>query len=119
MVVTVDPAGAGYLGFRLGSDYFASFDYENHTGSLSADQPHPNADGTITYVIWLDPVGHPQGLMFVRWQGTSAPITVARVVQIVPMSALSSALPEGTEFISTATRAQQIAERKSQVALRR
>ena len=51
LVVTLDPADARYLGFQLGSDFFASFDYENHTSSLNIGQVEPNADGTITYVV--------------------------------------------------------------------
>lgn len=129
LVITIDPAGAPYQGFQLGSDYFASFDYENHTSSLSAGQAKENADGTITYVIsledpgvwnWLDPVGHPQGLMFIRWQGLGdSPPPPVPVTEYVEISDLDSYLPEGMVRVTPEERSTQISERAARVALRR
>ena len=130
VVITVDPAEAPYQGFQLGSDYFASFNYWDHTSSLTAEQARKNADGSVTYVIsledpgvwnWLDPVGHSQGLYLIRWQGLgkddAAPRTPSAMK--VALGELEDYLPEGMVRITPEERAAQIRQRTARVALRR
>jgi hypothetical protein len=128
IVVTVNPAGADYFGFQLGSDFFASFEYRDHTSSLSADQARPNADGTITYVIarrdpgvwnWLDPVEHEQGLVFIRWQGAPAQPVDVPLVEVLALADLASALPADMVMVSAEEREAQISQRHERADLRR
>lgn len=117
MIVTVDPGTADYVGFQLGSSFFASFEYTRHTSNFASGHTWKNNDGTITYVIslsdpgvwnWLDPVGHPSGLIFIRWQGTTTAPTVSPLVQVVNISDLPSVLPAETKYVDALQRKSQI-----------
>ena len=65
-VVTLDPAGARYVGFELSDAWATPLEFVHHTASLANGQTKPSPDGTITYVTaakdpgvfnWLDAQG--------------------------------------------------------------
>jgi hypothetical protein len=77
IVVTTDPAGAGYTGFQLTDPWMIAPDAKRNQVCLNLSQVTPNADGTVTYVIaerdtgaanWLDTVGCNAGMGIMRWQ---------------------------------------------------
>jgi hypothetical protein len=127
LVVTIRPFGADYVGFQVGTDWFTSIDYANHTSSMTTDQARPNADGSVTYVVslkdpgvanWIDPAGHPTGLLQVRWQGLQAgvmPPGYTPTVQLVSFDELSTVLPAETEMVTERQRRAQIAQRRAQL----
>jgi hypothetical protein len=118
LVVTVDPAGAGYLGFSLCSYWFVAMNYWDYTSSLSNSQVVANADGTITYVLsaqdpgvwnWVDTVGHRDGLIFVRWQDLPTGVTPpSPICQVVPLADLNSVLPPGMAMADQNDRENQV-----------
>jgi hypothetical protein len=129
LVITVGQGTAKYFGLQTGSNWYISYDYITHTSSLNGFQSAPNPDGSYTYVIslqdpgvanWIDPVGHHEGLILMRWQGLSAPLPADAqpIVQLVNLSDLSSALPAGTPTITPQGRQQQIETREQQIAAR-
>ncbi|MFW0149062.1 hypothetical protein ACNUDN_04400 [Mycobacterium sp. smrl_JER01] len=129
LVITVHQFDAEYLGFEVGTDWYTSINYANHTSSLSAEQAHANADGSFTYVLslkdpgvanWIDPAGHPTGLLQIRWQGLPAAIPAGYMptVQLVNFADLAAALPVETVRVNAFQRARQISQRQSQVRSR-
>lgn len=129
LVITARAGTAKYLGFQLGSDWYISYNYWDHTSSLTNTQARPNADGSYTYVIairdpgvanWLDPVGHHQGLTLLRWQGVSAPLAPEESpqVKLVALADLPSALPPGVPAATLQDRAAQIDRRRQQINAR-
>jgi hypothetical protein len=126
-VVTVRPYDADYVGFQVGTDWFTSIDYANHTSSMTTKQATPNADGSYTYVVslkdpgvanWIDPAGHPTGLLQIRWQGLEAgamPPGYKPTVQLVAFDELSTVLPEETVMVTKWERQRQIDQRRAQI----
>lgn len=122
LVVTIDPAGAGYLGFSLCSYWFVAMNYWDYTSSLNNSQVVANADGTITYVLsaqdpgvwnWIDTVGHGVGLIYVRWQNVPVGVTPPMpTCQVVPLSMLNSVLPPDMAMADQNDRENQLQERR-------
>ncbi len=82
LVITVPRcAEAGYQAVQVGSDWYASTDYETHQTSLTRAQAVTDPDGVLRYVVsarpplagrptanWLETTGHRTGPMMLRWQ---------------------------------------------------
>ena len=79
MIVQVPRFDAcGYQGFQIGSDWYASTDYETHQTSLTKAQAVTDPDGVMRFVIaerldepianWLETTGHRTGPIMLRWQ---------------------------------------------------
>ena len=84
-------------------------------------------DGALHYVIshrdpgiqnWLDTESHSQGLIMMRWQGTSTAPAKAPFMKLVKFDALDELLPENTPKFSAAERARQISARQLAVKKR-
>ncbi len=131
LVVTVDPAGARYLGFQLTDPWMVSSEYIAQTGSLNHAQAVASADGTYTYVIaardpgihnWLDPGGLSGGYMLIRWQqlpGEPRPLPDSAVrVRLVSHAELDGALPPETTRVSPEARREQLRVRAASFARR-
>jgi hypothetical protein len=131
LVITVAEAGATYTGFQISDPWTISPDPTTRLVSLNTAQTKPNPDGSTTYVLcasdpgvhnWIDTAGLAEGWMLLRWQGvppSSDPAHFIRVVDVVPLADLPSALPLGTpkiEFLRD--RAVQIAQRIAEHARR-
>ncbi len=69
-----------YQAIQVGSDWYASTDYETHQTSLTKAQATTDPDGVMRFVIaeepppggpianWLETTGHATGPMMLRWQ---------------------------------------------------
>ena len=85
MLIEFGDSGAPYMGIQLGTRWFVSMDYENHTSTLNMNQLGCREDERRCYALislkdpgvanWLDPAGHEEGLIFMRWQGLDSPPT--------------------------------------------
>lgn len=116
LVVTLDPMGAGYLGFQTTDAWGVAWEYAERSSSLNNRQATPNADGTYTYVIarrdpgavnWLDVEGSANGMFAIRWQAIAQDAATERAVkstQVLKLDALKSALAAGTKFLSPTER---------------
>jgi hypothetical protein len=78
LVVTVPACtDCAYQAIQVGSDWYASTDYETHQTSLTRAQSVTDPDGMLRYVIserdpgianWLETTGHATGPVMLRWQ---------------------------------------------------
>jgi hypothetical protein len=70
-----------YQGAQVGSDWYASTDYETHQTSLTKAQAVTDPDGMMRFVVserpplgeggianWLETTGHRTGALMLRWQ---------------------------------------------------
>jgi hypothetical protein len=66
-----------YQAVQVGSDWYASTDYETHQTSLTKAQAVTDPDGVMRFVVsqrdpgianWLETTGHRTGAMMLRWQ---------------------------------------------------
>jgi len=127
LILTIADNDADYQGVQLASRWFVSLDYRTHISSLNGTQAKSDHDKTVRYVIsmqdpgvwnWLDPVGHKQGLIMVRWQGVSSKPAQQPELQLVKLEDLKVHLPEETVFVTAPQRKAQIARRLKSVDLR-
>jgi hypothetical protein len=98
---------------------FSTIDWTNAQSSLNRTQAVIDEDGVLRIVVaaddpgvanWLDTTGHRFGVLQLRWTGMpSAPDSSVRVV---PLSALSDALPPLTQHVTPAERAATIRARQ-------
>jgi hypothetical protein len=81
LVVTVPACtDCSYQAIQVGSDWYASTDYETHQTSLTKAQAATDPDGRMRFVIsetppggtpianWLETTGHRTGPIMLRWQ---------------------------------------------------
>ena len=79
MIVSVPRFDAcGYQAIQIGSDWYASTDYETHQTSLTKAQAVTDPDGVMRFVVaehldepianWLETTGHRTGPIMLRWQ---------------------------------------------------
>lgn len=81
LVVSVpECTDCSYQGIQIGSDWYASTDYETHQTSLTKAQAVTDPDGVMRFVIsetppggapianWLETTGHRTGPVMLRWQ---------------------------------------------------
>ena len=94
LIFSVPASSADYQGLQLASRWFISLDYRNRQSSLTREQARIGPEDHIKFVIahndpgvhnWLDPEGHVQGLIMLRWQGISSPPRGPFNVQTVPI----------------------------------
>ena len=77
MVTVPECTDCAYQAIQIGSDWYASTDYETHQTSLTKAQSVVDPDGMLRYVIseqnpgianWLETTGHRTGPIMLRWQ---------------------------------------------------
>jgi len=125
LIVTIDPAGAAYVGFQLADAWGIPLEFVHHTTSLTNAQAKPNADGAISYVIaakdpgvynWLDTTGFKAGVFGIRWQSLSADddriAGAVRSTKVVKLADLMSVVPAGTPTVTPAERRAQLKARE-------
>lgn len=134
MVVTVPRCDdCTYQAIQIGSDWYASTDYETHQTSLTKAQAVASADGLLRFVIserppgpggtpvanWLETTGHRTGPVMLRWQQLSRALEAedGPVVEVVPLAEVASRVP-GLAGLSEAEYAERIAARQRAVARR-
>lgn len=130
LLLTLDPAGAKYLGVGIYDPWLVSCEHIRATGSLNNVAATPNKDGTFTYVIsakdvgirnWLDTGGLHEGHIHIRWQALpegTKPDNVVREVKIVKLSELPKALPPETAKVNQEQRKELNARRAQAYAHR-
>ncbi len=130
MIVTVpECTDCSYQGIQIGSDWYASTDYETHQTSLTKAQAVTDPDGKMRFVIsqenpgianWLETTGHRTGSMMLRWQRLERDLTQdadGPTIEIVPVADVAKHLPHFTP-ITTEEYAARIAARQRSVARR-
>jgi hypothetical protein len=102
LIIEMDPPKARLWSFELGNYWWESFDFVNHTSSLTRKQTLPSADGRYRIVVslndpgianWLDTAGHAEGVILYRFilgEG-DLPVPTMRKVPFRSLSALSAA----------------------------
>ena len=127
LLIEFDHSGADYMGIQLGSPWFVSLDYENHTSSLNQQQLNCPKEGKNCYAViagfdtgvanWLDTAGHEQGVIFVRWQGLdAAPADGAQPrTRLLDTEALKDFQRQHQPLIDATTRKALISERRRSV----
>jgi hypothetical protein len=131
MVVTVPHCADGaYQAIQIGSEWYISTDYETHQTSLTAHQAQLDPDGHYRFVVsnrnpgvanWLEVLDHPHGVMMLRWQRLTRPLTESDGpnVEIVPFDELPARLPHyESNRISPSDYADRIAARQVGIARR-
>lgn len=134
MIVTVPRCDdCTYQAIQIGSDWYASTDYETHQTSLTKAQAVADADGLLRFVIserppgpggtpvanWLETTGHRTGPIMLRWQQLTRDLTAADgpAVEIVKVDQVPSRLPT-LAGLSEAEYADRITARQRAVARR-
>ena len=96
-----------YQAIQVGSDWYASTDYETHQTSLTKAQAQTDPDGVMRFVIadepppggpianWLETTGHATGPMMLRWQRLERDLTEADgpTIETVALADVPSLLP--------------------------
>lgn len=131
LVVTLDRAGAKYLGVQIADPWSVAPDYISHSSSLNDHQAEASPDGAYTYVLsprdpgvrnWIDTVGMRAGLITLRWQELAdksvSPDKAIRAVRVVKIADLKSAPPPGATAVSATERKALLDERARTYALR-
>ncbi len=135
MVVSVPEChDCAYQAIQIGSDWYASTDYETHQTSLTKAQAVTDPDGVMRFVVseqpplggdrpylanWLETTGHRTGPMMLRWQRLErdlGPDDGPRV-EVVALADVPSRLPHATP-LSTEEHTARIAARQRSVARR-
>lgn len=121
-----------YQGIQIGSDWYASTDYETHQTSLTKAQAVTDPDGVMRFVIsenppldgepianWLETTGHRTGAVMLRWQRLERTLTAedGPVVHKVGVGDVRDLLPH-TEALDPGGYAERITARQRAVARR-
>jgi hypothetical protein len=109
MIVSVPRCDdCSYQAIQVGSDWYASTDYETHQTSLTKAQGVTDPDGVMRFVVserppaegapianWLETTGHRTGSIMLRWQKLTRDLTAADgpTVEVVPLAEVPSKLP--------------------------
>ena len=121
-----------YQAIQVGSDWYASTDYETHQTSLTKAQAYTHDDGVMRFVIserpplrgapianWLETTGHRTGPIMLRWQRLERDLTAADgpTVQVVKVGDVPAVLP-GLTPLTDDEYAARISARQRAVARR-
>ncbi len=134
MIVTVPRCeDCTYQAIQVGSDWYASTDYETHQTSLTTAQAETSGDGLLRFVVserppgpggapvanWLETTGHRTGPVMLRWQQLSRALSAADgpVVEVVPVAEVAARVP-GLVGLTPEEYAERIAARQRAVARR-
>lgn len=124
LVITLDRAGAGYLGFQVADPWGVGREYTRRSGSLNQGQARSNSDGTYTYVIaaadpgsanWLDTGGIDSGIFAIRWQSLPPHADISDLVRSVDLvdSATIGSVKHPPNTVDAATRQRMLDRRIS------
>jgi len=119
LVLTIDPASAGFFTVPVYNDWTITDDYWNQQTSLTNDQAFANLDGTYTMVVsladpgvanWVSTGGLNQGLISMRFQNLDPDALELPSVQseVVKLADLADSLPADTVFVTHDERAAQL-----------
>ena len=122
LVLTIDPASAGFFNAPVYNDWTITDDYWNQQTSLNNDQAVANPDGTYTLVVspndpgvanWVSTGGLNQGIISMRFQNVTDPDLNPPTVgsEVVAIDQLATVLPGTTVYVTPSERAAQLAAR--------
>lgn len=120
------PETVRYWNVQLNDMHWNTLDWMNHQCSLNGGQASIDADGKFRAVIamedpgianWLDPAGHTQGSIMLRW--TSASNGPAPTLSCVAAGDVLEQLGPGTRRVTTEERQQSLSARRRAVQMRR
>jgi hypothetical protein len=134
LVISVpECADCSYQSAQVGSDWYASTDYETHQTSLTKAQADTDPDGFIRFVVserspagegqaianWLETTGHRTGSLMLRWQRLERDLGPedGPTVELVRLADVPARLPYFTP-ITTEEYAARIVARQRSVARR-
>lgn len=123
-----------YQGAQVGSDWYASTDYETHQTSLTKAQAVTDPDGRMRFVVserppgpggtpianWLETTGHRTGSLMLRWQQLTRDLTQdadGPTTEVVRLADVPALVPHATA-LTTEEYAARIAARQRSVARR-
>jgi hypothetical protein len=120
LIIELDDPRAALWSFQLGNLWWESIDYINGTGSINGHQAVANEDGRYRLVIaledpgvpnWLNPAGHPQGMIMYRFQHSKA--AAVPTVRLASLARLREELPRDTAAVTPAQRSAEIGVRRA------
>jgi len=125
LLVRVTPPEADYWSVEFGNYWWETMDYRYRLCSTNCHHAALEDDGELLLVVahsdpgvpnWLDPSGHREGYITVRWIGAASyPLPRCEQVQ---REALQAHLPRGARTISPESRREQLAARRRGVIRR-
>ncbi len=119
LVVRVTPPQANYWAVEFGNYWWETMDYRYRLCSTNCHHAVLEDNGELILVVahrdpgvpnWLDPSGHEEGYITVRWIG-AAHYPVPQCVQM-PCDAVHAYLPAGVKKMHGAARQEQLAARR-------
>mgnify|MGYP001820271183 FL=1 len=119
LVITVTPPDASYWSVEFGNYWWETMDYRYQLCSTNCHHATLEHDGRLLLVVshddpgvpnWLDPSGHREGYITVRWMGASH--YPAPTCTQVKRESLWDTLPADTQRIDPHSRAEQLAGRR-------
>ncbi len=120
------PETVRYWNVQLNDTLWNTIDWVNHQSSLNGGQATIDADGRFRAVIaledpgvpnWLDPGGHAEGSLMLRWtEASSGPEPSLR---LVPLTELRQHLPDSTAVVTPEARQTALRQRRRSAQLRR
>ena len=125
LVVRVTPPPADYWAVEFGNYWWETMDYRYRLCSTNCHHAVLEDDGELLVVVahsdpglpnWLDPSGHVEGYMTVRWIGSRS-YPVPDCIQM-KRAALAQYLPASAKTISPSQRLEQLAARRRGVIKR-
>jgi hypothetical protein len=132
LVITVpECTDCAYQAIQIGSDWYASTDYETHQTSLTKAQAVTDPDGKMRFVIsetppggtpianWLETTGHRTGAIMLRWQRLTRDLDASDgpVAEVMPLADVPTRVPHFTP-LTPEEYAERIAARQRSVARR-
>lgn len=132
LVITVpECTDCAYQAIQIGSDWYASTDYETHQTSLTKAQAQVDPDGKMRFVIsktppggtpianWLETTGHRTGALMLRWQRLERDLGPedGPVAEVMPLADVPARVPHFTP-LTTEEYAARITARQRSVARR-
>lgn len=125
LIIRVKPPKATYWAVEFGSYWWETMDYRYRLCSTNCHHATLEDDGELVFVVahedpgvpnWLDPSGHVEGYITLRWMGSeSYPVPASEQVKV---STLKAHLPSGMKAISKQGRQEQLDERRRGVIKR-
>jgi hypothetical protein len=125
LVVRVKPPPADYWSVEFGNYWWETMDYRYHLCSTNCHHAVLEDNGELILVVahedpgvpnWLDPCGHVEGYITVRWIG--APDYPVPQCEQMPVTALGDNLPVNARTIDAEVRKRQLQARRQGVISR-
>ena len=120
------PDEVRYWNVQLSDPLWNAIDWMNHQSSLNGGQAQIDGDGRFRAVVaqedpgvpnWLDPAGHQETGMMIRWNEASSGPTPS--LRVVPLAEVRTHLPSDTPVVTVEKRQTMLRQRRRSVQMRR